>query len=243
MRNVKAVASLCGISVRTLHYYDEIGILKPETSENGYRVYSDDDLEKLMQILFFRELEIPLSKIKAILSNPDFNKAEVLLKHKEILQKKQERLRNLIRSIDEIVEKGFDQTMLKDFDMREIENAKKKYGEEAKERWGGTDAYHESQKRTSAYTKEEWTKITAEANTIFAEFAGSIDKAPQSDEVQGLVKKWQDHISKYYYQCTNDILADLGQMYVADERFTENINQYGEGAAQLMSEAIAIYCK
>ena len=130
----------------------------------------------------------------------------------------------------------------KEFDMTEIEATKEKYAKEVKERYGKTDAYKEYEVKTKNYDKDKWNDVNTEANEIFKTFADNKDKAPESEEVQELVKRWQDCITNNYYNCTKEILASLGLMYVNDERFKENIDKYGEGTSEFMAKAIEIYC-
>ena len=130
----------------------------------------------------------------------------------------------------------------KEFDMTEIEATKEKYAKEVKERYGKTDAYKEYEVKTKNYDKDKWNDVNTEANEIFKTFADNKDKAPESEEVQELVKRWQDCITNNYYNCTKEILASLGLMYVNDERFKENIDKCGEGTAEFMSKAIEVYC-
>ena len=239
---ISEVAKLTGITVRTLHYYDEIGLLKPnEITEAGYRLYSKEDLEILQQILFFRELDFPLSEIKEIMNNPNYDKEEALKKQKELLIQQGQRIDGLIKLIDKRIE-GDNNMSFKEFDMNEIEENKKKYAKEVKERWGNTRAYEESEKKTSGYNKEKWGDINQETNEIFKAFAKLRYCDPGSQEVQELVRAWQKYITDNFYTCTNEILAGLGLMYVQDERFKENLDKNGEGTAKLMAEAIEIYC-
>lgn len=148
---ISEVAKLSGITVRTLHYYDEIELLKPsETTEAGYRMYSSEDLERLQQILFFRELDFPLNEIKEIMLNPNYDKNEALNKHKEFLIEKRKRIDGLITLIDKTI-KGDNNMSFKEFDNSKIEENKRKYAEEVKNRWGNTDAYKEYEKKTSSY--------------------------------------------------------------------------------------------
>ena len=210
---ISEVAKLSGVTVRTLHYYDEIGLLKPsDITEAGYRVYSNKDLETLQQILFFRELDFPLNEIKEIMTNPNYNKNEALNKHKE-------------------------------FDNSKIEENKRKYSEEVKNRWGNTDAYKEYEKKTSSYDKNSWTTINEEMIEILKEFADNSNEDPNSHIVQSLVEKWRAYITSNFYNCTKEILSGLGLMYIGDERFKENIDKYGEGTAEFMVKAIEIYCE
>ncbi len=130
-----------------------------------------------------------------------------------------------------------------EFDTTEIDEAKAKYAEEVTERWGNTDAYAQSQKKTTHYTKEDWTRINGEREDLQKQFAACIEENPASKKVQELVRLWQKHITDYYYDCTKEILSGLGQMYVLDERFTKNIDKHGDGTAKFMNEAFEVYCK
>lgn len=131
----------------------------------------------------------------------------------------------------------------KPFDTSEIDALREQYAEEAKARWGNTEAYRESTKRAAKWTEADKAAMAAKSGKIFSAFAALVGSDPASAAVQSLVASWKAFISESYYSCTNEILAGLGQMYVADERFTKNIDQYGAGTAKLMSDAIAIYCK
>jgi DNA-binding transcriptional MerR regulator len=242
-RKINEVAKLSGISVRTLHYYDEIGLLHPsEVTEAGYRLYNGQALERLQQILFFRELSFPLNEITSILNSPVFDKHRALENHKKLLLLRRDRLNDLIALVDSTL-KGENNMSFQEFNTSDIENAQKQYAQEVKERWGGTAAYAESARKTKEYGKEDWARIQAEAEEIYRNFALNMNRNPGSPEAQKLVADWQAHISKNYYHCTNEILSGLGELYVADERFTENIDKYGQGLAAFMSRSIAFYCK
>lgn len=239
---ISEVAKLSGVTVRTLHYYDEIGLLKPsKTTEAGYRMYSIEDLEKLQQILFFRELDFPLNEIKEIMINPKYDKIEALNKHKELLIEKRKRIDGLVTLIDKTI-KGDNNMSFKEFDNSKIEENKRKYAEEVKNRWGNTDAYKEYEKKTGSYDKNSWNTINEEMAEILKEFADNRDKDVNSDIVQSLVEKWRGYITLNFYNCTKEILSCLGLMYTGDERFKENIDKYGEGTAEFMAKAIEIYC-
>ena len=242
-KTVRQVAELTGISVRTLHYYDEIGLLKPsKTTDAGYRLYDDKALELLQQILFFRELDFSLKQIQGILADANFDKTKALKNHRKLLALKRSRLDNLIALVDKTI-KGDTVMSFKEFDTTEIESAQKQYAAEAKEKYGGTAAYQQSQAKTASYGKKEWSAITAEAEALYNKFAAHMDMAPSDPAVQQLTADWQAHITRYYYDCTNEILAGLGEMYVSDPRFTRNIDRYGKGLARFMSQAIQIYCQ
>lgn len=243
MKTVKEVSNITKVSVRTLHYYDEIGLLQPaKISNSGYRLYDDENLQTLQQILFFKELNFSLKEIKEIISNPNFDRTKALISHKELLKAKMERFNNLIHLIDGIL-KGETDMSFKQFDNSEIQNMQKQYQSEAKEKYGNTEAFIEYENKTSKYGKCDWKRINDEAEEIYKGFIENMDKGVESGNVQCLVKDWQKYISKNFYNCTIDILEGLGQMYVSDERFTKNIDKYKSGLALFMSKAIEIYCK
>ena len=240
---INELAKLTGTTIRTLHYYDQIGLLKPyRTDESGYRCYSQKNLETLQQILFFKEMDFPLEEIKKIITNPVFDKAEAFSKHQELLLKKRERLDRLIKLLDKTM-KGGTEMSFKEFDKSEIEALKKEYAKEVRERWGDSPAYGQSKQKTAGYGKEDWQQINKEMADIFKAFSDNRDKEPDSKEGQDLVKSWQDFISSRFYDCTVEILSGLGTMYINDARFKENIDKNGEGTAAFISKAIAIYCK
>lgn len=240
---VSEMAKLCGVSVRTLHYYDEIGLLHPETAAgSGYRWYGAAEVSRMQQILFFRELDFPLKEIAAILSDPHYDRQQALERQKELLTMKRDRLDNLLRLLDREL-KGETTMSFQEFDTSDIEAHREKYAAEVKERWGGTEAYRESEARTAQYTKEDFDAQMQGIQAIFARFAALRREDPAASEVQALVGEWQQFITDHYYNCTKEILAGLGQMYTADERFRENLDQNGKGTAEFMSRAIAIYCE
>lgn len=239
---INEVAKLTGITVRTLHYYDEIGLLPPSNiTEAGYRIYDEEALETLQQILFFRELDIPLKEIKRIMESPLYDRNKALQKHKKILTQKRNRLDGLITLVENTI-KGEKDMSFKQFDMTEIEETKQTYAKEVKERWGETEAYEESQKKTGAYSEKQWELITGEGADILKAFGENKEASPESEKAQALVKRWQDYITDNFYRCTNEILAGLALMYTQDERFTANIDKNGEGTAEFMSKAIMAYC-
>ena len=236
---IKEFADFTGVSVRTLHYYDEIGLLAPAFVDNstGYRFYDENSLSRMQEILFYRELDFTLKNIEEILSSPDYNKIKALNEQQQLLILKKERLERLISAIDSAM-KG--ENIMTAFDNSEFE----KYKAETQEKWGKTDAYKEHSERTKNYSKQKWNDLAEGMNHIMAEFALCMRKneTPDSEEVQNLVKMLQSYITENYYLCTNEILAGLGQMYVADERFKNNIDKYADGTAAFICEAIAGYC-
>ena len=242
--SVKEFAELTGVSVRTLHYYDEINLLKPaEIDENnGYRFYDRTALERMQEILFYRELDFPLKSICEILSSPDYDKQKALSEQKKLLILKKERLERIISAIDNAEES---EAIMKALNNNDYEAARKQYESEAKERWGKTEAYKEHTEKTKDYSKDKWQSVTDGLDSIFGEFAECVKdgNAPDSEAAKALTEKLQKHITDNFYTCTNEILSGLGQMYVCDERFTRNIDKHGVGTAEFVNKAILEYCK
>lgn len=241
--SISEMAKLTGVSVRTLHYYDQIGLLCPETAvDSGYRWYGEADVERMQQILFYRELDFPLKDIQMILADPQYDKQEALRRQRRLLQLKRERLDRLLELLEANL-KG-EQTMeFKGFDAAMIEETRRQYAEEARARWGHTDAWRQSQERTASLDETGWTAQMEGMKDIFHRAAALRRSDPAAPEAQALVGEWQAFISTHYYDCTKEILAGLGQMYMADDRFQENIDQFGEGTAAFLSAAIAAYTK
>ena len=239
---IREFADFTGVSVRTLHYYDEIGLLKPAyvDEQTGYRFYDEACLERMQEILFYRELDFPLKNICELLSSPGYDKQEALEQQKRLLVLKKERLERLIGALDRAKRGEYVMTA---FENKEYEETRKQYEEEAKKRWGETDAYKEHQEKTKDYSKEKWQDANAGLEEIFKEFAlcKAEGATPDSKEALALVQKLQNYITEQYYTCTKEILAGLGKMYVADERFRKNIDKHGEGTAEFVSEAIGKY--
>ncbi len=240
--SIGALSKLSGVSIRALHHYDQIGLLQPsEVAESGYRYYDDAAIERLWQILFYRELDFPLGDIGEILSSPAFDKNRALKEHLSLLTQKRERLDRLIDLVSNAM-KGETNMEFKEFDTSEIDALREQYAEEAKARWGNTEAYRESAWRTAKYSAEDFARIQEQSADLFRDFAALVGVNPSDTRVQALVKRWQTLISESYYFCSDEILESLGQMYVEDERFTKNLDKFGAGTAKLMSDAIAVYC-
>lgn len=236
------MAKRAGVSVRTLRHYDAIGLLEPScVTQAGYRLYDQAAMARLEQILYFRELGFALEEIKAIMQSPAYDAGEAMRRQKTLLEMQRARIDVMIARLDEAMA-GIGAPRTEVFDMSEIEKAKKQYADEAKKRWGDTTAYQESEKRTAHYGKADWQNIQAGMGQLFEQFAAVRDLEPADARVQALVAQWQQYITDHFYMCTDEILAGLGQMYTADERFRANIDRCGEGTAACMSRAIAAYC-
>jgi DNA-binding transcriptional MerR regulator len=234
---------MTGLTVRTLHYYDQIGLLKPDkVTDTGYRLYGSNSLEKIQQILFFRELDFPLDEIRDIMNNPDFDRELALQRQKELLVKKRRRLDKLIDLIDKII-KGDENMSFREFDTTDIEAMKKQYASEVRERWGKTDAYTEFEEKTRGLAPRDLKILMDKIMNLLKKFAENRELPPDGNEAKTLVREWQNFITENFYTCTDEILSSLGQLYSCDERFRKNIDQYGKGTAKFMSDAIMAYCK
>lgn len=241
MMTVNEVSKLTGVSIRTLQYYDKIGLLHPaKYSESGYRLYDDTALEKLQQILLFRELEFPLKDIKVIMDSPDFDRSKALEQQITLLTLKKEHLENLI-----CLARGIKMNGVKKMDFSAFDTSKlDEYAAQAKASWGNTPEYHEYEEKTKGRTKKDEQNIGENMMQIFTEFGMMLDLQPDSEKVQAQVKKLQDFITENFYTCSNDILLSLGNMYAGGGDFTTNIdNAGGAGTAEFVSRAIKIYCR
>ena len=241
MMTVNEVSKLTGVSIRTLQYYDKIGLLHPaKYTEAGYRLYDEAALETLQQILLFRELEFPLKDIKEIISSPDFDRSKALEQQIELLKLKKEHIENLIDLAKGIKLLGVRKMNFDAFDTSKINE----YAAQAKASWGKTSAYKEFEEKTKGRTKEEDQRVYQGMIDIFGEFGQIRNTDPASGEAQALVKKLQDYITEHMYTCTKEILSGLGKMYAGGGDFTTNIDRFGgEGTAVFASKAIEIYCK
>ena len=247
MYKINEVSKLTGVSIRMLRHYDKIRLLEPsKRTDSNYRIYNDDDISRLYQILLFKELEFPLQDIKQILDDKDFNREKALKTQRNLIFEKKQRLERILESIDDTIENLGGNVMSKNnfkaFDYEEVKKHQEKYKEETEKRYGNSNAYKESQEKTSKYSKNDWERIMGEASIIYEELAKLMDKEPSDEKVQVLIEKWRNHITTNFYNCTIEIFRGLALMYVADERFTKNIDKYKEGLAQFMSDAKNIYC-
>lgn len=241
MRTVKEVSHLTGVSVRTLHHYDNLGLLKPtRVTEAGYRLYDDEALGKLHTILLLRQLQFPLKEIKSILDTPGFDPIQALEAQIELLELQRQHLDGLIAHAREIQRTGVLNMNFKPFDNGKLET----YASEARAKWGKTQAYREFEEKTRGQTPEQQQSDGDGLMAIFAEMGAVRHTDPAGEEAQTLVKKLKQYITDHYYTCTNQILMGLGQMYIAGDSMTENINAAGgEGTAGFAHKAIVAYCK
>ena len=236
------LARRAGVSVRTLRHYDAIGLLSPSgETEAGYRLYDEMSAARLEQILYFRELGFALEEIRGIMANPQYDARDAMKRQKALLEMRRSRIDAMLSRLEEAIA-GEGMPCMEVFDMSEIEKMKKQYASEAKARWGHTDAYKESEKRTAKHDKGDWQRIEGGMRELFDAFAAAREFPAEDARAQELAARWQQYITEHFYPCTDEILAGLGQMYTADERFKQNIDRSGEGTAACMSRAIAAYC-
>lgn len=241
MKTVKEVSLLTGVSVRTLHHYDAIGLLKPtRVTEAGYRLYDDTALRRLQTILLFRQLQFPLKEIRDILDSPGFDPMEALTQQIHLLELQRKHLDNLISHARKIQTTGVFSMDFSTFDTTELDQ----YTAEAKARWGKTKAWQEYEQKAAGQTVEQKQSTGDALMDIFARFGKIRHLSPESQEAQELVASLQDFITRHYYTCTKPILQGLGQLYIAGDSMTENIDKAGgEGTARFAHDAIEIFCR
>ncbi|TJY44178.1 MerR family transcriptional regulator [Cohnella pontilimi] len=245
---VKEVAELAGVSVRTLHHYDEIGLLVPfSVTPAGYRLYSGADLERLQQILFFKELGFSLKEIKEILDSPGFDRRKALTAHRELLLEKRERMDRMLETVNrtlQSIEGGTqmaDKELFEGFDMDKIQEHQAKYSEEAR-RLYGKEIVEAAERKVEGYSEEKWKEMHGVMGGIYNRLADRMAYGPSDSEAQQAVAEWRQYITDHFYDCTLEIFRGLGSLYVDDERFTANIDKYKPGLAQFMKEAMHLYC-
>jgi DNA-binding transcriptional MerR regulator len=234
---VGQVARLAGITVRTLHHYDELGLVVPTTRTHaGYRLYGPAQVERLQEILYFRELGFALEEIREIVARPQYDRRSVLMRQRSMLEAKAEHTMRMIDAVGAAIDASERGVTMSERDMLEVfgDFDPKQYEDEARERWGGTEAY------VAGHTKDDWTRLGEEAASINEAFLGlmAAGSPPTSPEAMEVAERHRAHITKWFYECTPEIHGGLGRMYVDDPRFRENIDRAGDGLAEYMSEAM-----
>lgn len=240
MSTVGELSRLAGVTVRTLHHYDEIGLLVPSgRSEAGYRLYSYGDLTRLQEILVWRQLGFALPEIQQLLDDPGHDRAEALRQQRELVELELERLRATARALDAALtahEQGTEMevtSMFKDFDPTEHED-------EARERWGHTDSYRESTRRAAGYGEAEWALIRAEANQVVADFAALMRAGePASGErACAVAERHRQHLTRWFYPVSIQMHRNLAEMYISDPRFAANYDKVADGLAAYVHDAV-----
>lgn len=245
---VKEVSKLAGVSVRTLHHYDEIGLLHPSSvTPAGYRLYGDRDLERLQEILFFKEIGFSLQEIKEILDSPGYDRRKALTAHRELLLEKRKRLDRILETVERTIasmEGGSpmaNKDLFEGFDMNKIKEQQAKYSEEAK-RLYGKEIVEASERKVNGYSEEKWKDMHAGIAANYSRLVSRMPYGPEDAEAQQAIADWRQFIIDHFYDCSLEVFRGLGDLYVADERFTENIDRHAPGLAQFMKETMHVYC-
>jgi DNA-binding transcriptional MerR regulator len=241
--SVGRVADLSGVTIRTLHHYDEIGLLSPGgRSDAGYRVYEDADLERLQRILFYKELGFTLKEISTIIEDPSTDAMGHLRRQRGLLAQRIERLNAMVDAVDYEMEARTMDINLTPEERFEVfgDFRPEDHAEEAERRWGETDSYKESNRRVSKYTKEDWLKLKAEGEEVETRLAAAFEAglAPGSEEAMAAAEAHRQHISRWFYDCGYEMHRGLAEMYVSDERFRSHYDKRAPGLASFVREAV-----
>ena len=244
MYTVKQLSDMAGISVRTLHYYDEIALLQPSSvGENGYRYYGDEAVLRLQQILFFRELDFSLSAIRDILGAPDFDIVEALHSHRDALQHRVRRLNHLIQTVDQTILHLSGEVYMskKQLFWGFTEEEEKRYTHEARDLYGA-EQVDATYKRWNSYSAQKKEQIMVEGQGIYMDLVTLIDHSPSSPEVQQVIARWHQHL-RYFYEPPVELMQGLGQHYVDSPDFANKFRQLHPDLPEFMRDAITHYCE
>ena len=240
--SVGDVARTSGVTVRTLHHYDEIGLLRPSgRSAAGYRQYDDGDLERLQEVLFYRELGFGLDEITGLVEVPTFHRDQILKQQRGLIERQIDRLNSMVKAVDRALQAHQEGRTLNKEEMFDVfgDFNPAEYEDEVRERWGETEAYAESNKRTARYTKDDWKRLGAEAGEINQRladlFAAGTD--PEHEDCMDAAEQDRLHIDSWFYPCSHEMHAGLGEMYVADPRFTRFWDDYQPGLTAFVRDA------
>jgi DNA-binding transcriptional MerR regulator len=239
---VGQLADLAGTTVRTLHHYDEIGLLSPgERTAAGYRLYTEDDVRRLRHVVVYRRLGFALEDVKLLLDDPRADVAAHLRRQRDAVTTRLDELSALVQAIDRALEAELSGIRLTKDEQRQLfgEGFSEEYAGEAERRWGRTEAWKESQARTSRYSKDDWVEITRELDAVHRAFVEAMDAGPpSSDEAMDAAEQARLHIDRRFYDCSHDVHRTLGDMYVADPRFTKTYEDMAPGLAHYVRDAI-----
>ncbi|MFD2092682.1 MerR family transcriptional regulator [Blastococcus deserti] len=241
--NVGEVAALAGVTVRTLHHYDRIGLLSPSgRTAAGYRSYSATDLDRLHQVLLYRELGFPLDEVATLLDDPSADPAVHLRRQHRLLRDRLKRTAAMVAAVEKEMEArqmGISLTPEERFELFG-DGFSEEYEREAEERWGDTEAWAQSQRRTAAYTKQDWVRTKEEGEAVERRFAEAMRSGVPADSEQAMdvAEEHRQQIRRNFYDCPPEMHAGLGRMYVEDERFTAHYERVAPGLAQYVSTAV-----
>ena len=240
--SVGQVAERFGVTVRTLHHYDEIGLVRPHRTASGYRVYTDDDLERLQHVVVYRRLGFPLEEIGPLLDDPHADVEAHLRRQRAAVVSRLDEMRDLVAAIDRALEAQMNGNALTPEEQKELfgEGFSEESAREAEERWGDTDAYRQSQERTRRYTKDDWRRIAAEGEEVTARFVALMraGAAPDSAEAMDAAEVHRAQIDRWFYAVAHPMHRGLADMYLADPRFTATYDDREPGLAQYVHDAI-----
>jgi DNA-binding transcriptional MerR regulator len=242
-RTVGQVAALTGLTVRALHHYDAIDLVSPSfRSPAGYRLYTDDDLHRLQQVLLFRELGIGLDAVRTLIDAPAGQRREALRAQRTTLEQRQRHTEAVLRAVDATLQSLDEDTPMNTErmfdDCRQFMHGE--YAAEAQQRWGDTDAWATSQRRTRNYTAEDWARIRAEADAITGDFLIAMQRGDDADgdTAMALAECHREHIDRHYYPCSHAMHTNVAAMYTADPRFQAHYDRHGEGLAAYIEAAV-----
>lgn len=242
-RTISEAAAFAGVSARVLRHYDEIGLLQPsDRSDAGYRLYSDDDLVRLQRIITYRETGLSLDEVKRLLDAEPGDVIDVLEQQEAVLQQTLQRVESQLAFVTHTRKAKKMGVNLNPDEMREVfgDHDPTQYQEEAEQRWGNTDAYKESHRRTSQYTKEDWAAQAAESDEIELAFLAAMQSglSAESNEAKAAAERHRQQIDRWFYPCSYEMQSGLAEMYIADERFAAHYNKRAEGLALYVRDAI-----
>ena len=234
------LAKLCGLTVRTLHYYEDIGLLVPGRSVKGHRLYGPDDVLRLQQILIQKSLGLPLEHIKAALDSPDFDYKAALQNQRKQLEQEIAQNNDQIRSIDAAIAKIEQKEAVMAISSLFDGFDPKSHDSEVKDRWGDTQAYQESSRGTASYTEQDWAEMKSELDQIWGDAAGYMNQGARPEGKDGalMAERHRAHIERWFYPCSPAMHAGLSDMWLSDERFRQNIDGFGKGLTEWISAAI-----
>jgi DNA-binding transcriptional MerR regulator len=241
---VQQLATLAGITTRTLHHYDDIGLLKPaRVQTNGYRQYGEAELLKLQQIMLYRELEFPLREIQKIINNPKFDISEALVKHRKLIELKKKQMGELLKTIDKTLTKINHQNTMDDKELYDgfSKEQMEEYAKEAKERWGTSDTYKQSVGKYEKLTMDQKLQMKKDADALMKEIASHMGEDPASTKVQALIDRHFNSL-RFFYEPTIELYRGLATMYVDDPRFKAYYTKYHPDLAEFMRDAMHSYC-
>jgi MerR family transcriptional regulator, thiopeptide resistance regulator len=242
MRTVSEVAALAGVTVRTLHHYDEVGLVRPsDRTAAGYRLYEDRDLERLQLVLFYRELGFGLAEVKSLLERRELDRAAVLREQRELLQAQADRLQRMVAAVDRAIAAHEEGTTMTDESLFEVfGDEQRAHQQEAEQRWGDTAAYHESRRRTATYSRQDWEECKEESEAIMLRIAAVYRSGglPDSDVAMDAVEAHRLQIDERFYDCSRETQVQLGEMYVQDPRFSATYEAIEPGLTVWVRDAI-----